>query len=81
MVQSPIQPKKQTKKAVRVEVGDDREGGVGQNLKKGGVGNIEGLHKTEARNPFINYEQMIVVYIKNTKILQNLSLCLIRSKK
>ena len=42
MVQSPIQPKKQTKKAVRVEVGGDREGGVGQNLKKEGVGNIEG---------------------------------------
>ena len=42
MVQLPIQPKKQTKGTVRVEVGGDREGVVGQDLKKEGVGNIEG---------------------------------------
>ena len=38
----PFSQRNKQKKVVRVEVGGDREGGVGQNLKKGGVGNIEG---------------------------------------
>ena len=43
MERSPIQPKKQGKKrAMEVKIGR----GVGQNLKKRGVDNIGGLHKT-----------------------------------
>ena len=38
-------------------VGGDREGGGGENLKKGGVGNIEGLHKIgEGWDPSTNYD-------------------------
>ena len=53
MVQSHIQPKKQGNK----NMGRERGGGGGaeKKLKKGGVSNIGGLHKTGGKEPSNKY--------------------------